>query len=73
MDKATAISELRQLFPKSWTHMSNVSLLPVAFKLKLLGIDWRSNEDFGKAMVVLERMEVFERKDYLVRRSMNHA
>lgn len=48
--------KIKALLPDTWTHMENLNGLKLGFQLKLVGIDWRSHDEFGKVMVFLERM-----------------
>ena len=60
---------LKEILPDTWTHISNLNGLSIGFKLKLLGIDWRSEEEFGKVMVYLERIGIMIRDGYTVKRN----
>lgn len=60
-------NEVKELLPKTWTHIENISALKLGFKLKLLGIDWRSEDEFGKVMVFLEKIGFMLRDGYKVR------
>lgn len=61
-------SELRALFPDTWTNIHNLNGLQIGFKLKLLGIDWRSKEEFARVMIWFERIGILQRENgYLVR------
>jgi len=43
-------AEIKEVLPDTWTHIANLSMIQIGFKLKLLGIDWRSEEEFGSIM-----------------------
>lgn len=58
---------IKQLLPKTWTHMQNISALTIGFNLKLLGVEWFSEEEFGRIMVYFERVGLMERDGYTVR------
>lgn len=64
-------SALKKLLPDTWTHMDNLSgqpILKTAFGFKLLGIDWRSAQEFEKVMVYLEKLGILQRQNgYQVR------
>jgi hypothetical protein len=47
---------VKDMLPETWTHMNNLNGLQLGFKMKLLGIDWRSEDEFGRVMVFLERI-----------------
>lgn len=55
-------------FPETWTHLANIKMLAIAFRLKLAGIDWHSDDDFGAAMVLAERAGLLRRDGMLLRR-----
>lgn len=44
---------LKALFPETWTHMSNLSVLQIGYGLKLLGVDWRSQDELANVMTFL--------------------
>ena len=47
--------KVKDMLPETWTHIGNLNGLQLGFRLKLLGIDWRSEEQFAKVMVFLTR------------------
>ena len=53
---------LKELLPKTWTHAQNMNVLKIAFNLKLLGVDWRSEDEFGRIMVFLEKTGIMLRE-----------
>lgn len=55
--------KLKDLLPKTWTHMSNLNGLKIGFGLKLIGVDWRSQDEFGKVMVWLEKVGIMIRQN----------
>ncbi len=64
--------DIKALLPETWTHLANLEgepMMRVAFRLKLLGIDWRSPDEFGKCMVYFERVGLLKRDGVLVRRA----
>lgn len=60
---------LKEIFPETWTHMHNLNGLQIGFQLKLYGVDWQSQEEFGQIMVYLEKIKIFLRDGYLVKRN----
>lgn len=64
----TNADRIKAILPETWTHIQNMNGLQLGFKLKVLGIDWRSEEEFGKCMVYLERVGLMRRDGLLVRR-----
>lgn len=61
--------KIKQVFPETWTHVSNVSLLQIGFKFKTLDIDWRSEDQLAKLMVYFTKIGMLERHGMLVRRA----
>lgn len=47
---------LRRLFPDTWTHVHNLNILRIGFKLKLLGVDWRSVEEMKTILKYLQKI-----------------
>lgn len=62
-------TEIKSALPETWTHINNLNGLQFGFKLKLLGLDWRSEEEFGKVMFFLERIGLMLRDGQNVRRN----
>lgn len=54
---------LKKLLPAPWTHIRNMNGMQLGFQFKLLGVDWRSEAEFGRAMVFLEQIGLLERKE----------
>jgi hypothetical protein len=62
--------KIREVLPETWTHIDNLNALRIGFRLKLIGVDWRSPEEFGQAMVFIEHAGIMQRQnDYQVRRN----
>lgn len=61
-------ARIKAVLPETWTHIRNLNGPQLGFKLKALGIDWRSEDEFGKCMVYLERVGLMRRDGLLVRR-----
>ena len=55
--------ELKGLIPSNWTHINNLNGLKIGFQLKLIGVDWRSQDEFGKVMVFLEKVGIMQRQN----------
>lgn len=66
-------SEIKNLLPKTWTHMHNLNILKIGFGLKLIGIDWRSEDEFGKIMVFLEKIGIMIRQNGYQVQSSNQS
>jgi len=59
---------IKNALPETWTHVENIDGLRLGFALKLLGIDWKTEQEFGKVMLFLEHVGILERKNgYQVR------
>lgn len=54
------IDAIRELFPETWTHPQNLNVTKIAFGLKLNGIDWRTDEDFGAFIVLAKKIGLIE-------------
>jgi len=59
---------IKAILPPTWTHISNIDGLQLGYGLKLLGIDWRSEDEFGKCMVFFERAGLIKRDGILIKR-----
>jgi hypothetical protein len=64
------LQTIRSLFPETWTHVSNVDFLPIQFRCKVLGLNFRSTEDFALFMAFLEKNKIIHRDGLLIRRSI---
>lgn len=60
---------LLDLLPETWTHIANLNLVRIGYTFKLLGIDWRSNEDLAQCFALLERGQLLLRDGVLLRRA----
>ena len=60
--------KLRALFPETWTHLANIKVLPLMFQMKLLGIDFRTDEEFASALASFEALKIIHRDGHLIRR-----
>ncbi len=59
---------VKKLLPENWTHIENLNGMKLGFGLKLVGIDWRSEDQFGKVMLFLEKIGFMQRQNgYQVR------
>jgi len=54
--------ELKNTFPAVWTHTENIKdrMLPFRFKLKLLGVDYRSEDDVRNILTFLTKIGILE-------------
>lgn len=62
---------IREMLPETWTHILNLNGPKLGFKLKLLGVDWRSQDEFGRVMVYLEKIGMMLRDGHTVRRNQH--
>lgn len=60
---------LKKLLPDTWTHIHNVDGLKLGFGLKLLGVDWRSENEFARVLVYFERIGLLVRQGMTVKRN----
>lgn len=60
---------IKDVLPNSWTHMGNLNGLQIGFRFKLLGIDWRSEDQLSEVMVWLEKLGIMKRDAYCVRKN----
>ena len=58
-------NKLKEMLPSQWTHVDNLNGLQIGWKMKLLGLDWRSEQEFGKIMVFLEKVGILQRQNGL--------
>lgn len=56
------------IFPETWTHQANINPLKILFQFKLIGIDWRSEDDAIKILVFLEKLKFIVRDNILIKR-----
>lgn len=60
---------LRRMLPETWTHIQNINIVALGYQLKLIGIDWRSQQDLAGCLAVLEKAGLLLRDGLLLRRS----
>ena len=61
--------KVKEMLPETWTHIGNLNGLQIGFKMKLLGIDWRSEDQFAKAMTFLTKTGFFLMQGQTVKRN----
>jgi hypothetical protein len=61
---------IKAMLPETWTHIANLNGLQIAFRMKVLGIDWRTEDEFAKCMLFFERAGLMKRDGVLVKRSL---
>ena len=62
-------AQVKAMFPETWTHIGNLNGLQIGFKMKLMGIDWRSEDEFAKVMVFLTKAGFLLMQDQTVKRN----
>jgi hypothetical protein len=62
-------AHVKALLPETWTHISNLNGLQIAFGLKLLGIDWRSEDQLARVLLFLEKARFMLREGMIVKRN----
>lgn len=60
---------VKNMLPETWTHVGNMNGLQIGYRMKLLGIDWRNEQEFGKCTVFLERIGFMLRDGLTVKRN----
>ena len=59
------------LFPRNWKLAEDVNFVSIRFQMKLLGIDYRSEDEFLAILVFLERTQFIHRHKQWIRRGTN--
>lgn len=69
---ATNEVAMKSCLPDQWTSINEfgqAGALKVAWQLKLLGVDWQHENEFGRIMVYLEKIKFLERNGLMIRRN----
>jgi hypothetical protein len=61
--------KVKALLPETWTHIGNLNGPQLGYRLKLLGIDWRSENEFSRVMLFLEKTRFMLRDGLTVKRN----
>lgn len=56
-------ADLKKPLPINWVKPNSTLLLRMGWNLKLLGIEWRSDEELIKLMVYLEQIGIIQRQN----------
>lgn len=68
--------ELHPMMPETWTHLQNLAtieyMLRTGFKYKLMGLNWRSNEDFGHVFDGMLKAGIIQRDGMMIRRNPHY-
>lgn len=59
--------KIKKILPETWTHVHNLNGLKLGYQLKLLGLNWWTNEGFAEIMVQLEKSGLMLRDNFLVK------
>lgn len=54
-----------KIIPATWTHIANLNGMAMGFQMKLLGIDWRDQNEFGRVMVFFEKIRLMQRNNLM--------
>ena len=63
------IGTIKSLYPETWTHLANWSPLPLLYRMKLLGVDFRTDADITRMLIRLQKLGVVQVDGSLIRRS----
>lgn len=53
---------LKHIFPAIWTHSDNLNFLKIRFQLKIVGIDFKNDEELSHVLAILTRLGIIEYK-----------
>lgn len=62
-------NELRALFPETWTLAANLNMLQLGFGLKVVGVDWRNDDELAKVLTFLTKFGIVQFQSGLIRRA----
>ena len=54
------LPKVHELFPETWTHSGNINWLGVFFKMKVIGVDFRTEDEKAKVLTFLTKVGVIE-------------
>ncbi len=60
---------IKRIFPETWTHTANIDFLKIRFQLKLIGFDYRSDDEVAAILARLEKEKIVLRDGELLRRA----
>lgn len=60
---------IKAMLPETWTHVSNLNMLQIGYQMKLLGIDWRTEEQLAKTMAFLTKTRFLLKSGMTVKRN----
>ena len=60
---------IKALLPDTWTPVINLDGVRLGYGLKLLGVPWSGQEEFGKILFFLEHMGFLERNGLTVKKN----
>ena len=59
---------LLMLFPETFTHPGNINFLAMRYRLKLIGVDYKTDTEFAQCLVQLEHNKILLRDGICLRR-----
>jgi len=59
---------LLNMLPETWTHVANVNFIALRYQLKLIGVDFRSDNELAFCLAALEKASILQRSGILLRR-----
>lgn len=62
-------NKIKEILPETWTDIRNLCPVTIGNRLKALGIEWHSDDEFGEMMVFFEKTGIMLRNGSLLRRS----
>ncbi len=51
---------IEELLPSDWQEMDQILAIQIGYGIKCMGVDWRSNQDFGDVMTRLIDLKIME-------------
>jgi len=60
-------AKILEILPQTWTHIDNLDPVKLGYQFKVIGIDWRSNEELTAVLCLLEKIGITLRDGYTIR------
>lgn len=64
---------IKALFPDTFTHVANINMLAVRYQLKLLGFDYRTEQEFATLMALFETKGLILRDGMMLKRTLHRV
>ena len=64
-------NKIIDLFPETFTHISNINWLAIRFQLKLMGINYRTDEEVAKILAWCEKNKLLFKQGNLIKRNIH--